>query len=99
MYHCSIYDPVTNNVYHLSGRKGYVCEQLEEFKKHNKILKKVRFESRKDIEAYFNRCILSGKKYNAITNNCEDFANSFYGSRLSKQTELYLFGCFLLMIK
>lgn len=99
MYHCSIYDPVTTKVYHLSGRHGYVCENIEDFRKSNKILKIKKFESDKDITEYFEQCKKSGKRYNALTNNCEDFANGFYGSRISKQTELYFLSTFLYMLK
>ena len=98
MYHCSIYDPVTRKVYHLTGRKGYICETIEDFKVHNKILRQIKFERDKDITDYYNKCKESGKQYNILTNNCEDFANGFYGSRISKQTEIYLLSSFLFML-
>lgn len=96
MYHCSIFDPATNLVYHFSGRSGYTCESLTQFLQENTIVKRFKFESKKDIKEYFNRCRLIDKKYNFLTNNCESFANDFLGYRLSRQTEFYLITAALL---
>lgn len=97
MYHCSILDTKTNLVYHFTGRGGYCCETLAEFLRENTIVQRKKFESEKDINAYFEKCKQKNEAYNALTNNCESFANGFLGYRLSRQTEFYLFTFVLLI--
>lgn len=99
VYHCTILDSETNLCYHFSGRSGYVCESLEDFKKENSIIKITPFWSDKNIEQYYNACKLRKHSYNTLTNNCETFANGFVGNRnLSRQTEFYLFSTMLVAL-
>lgn len=99
VYHCTILDSEKNLCYHFSGRNGYVCESLENFKKDNDIIKVTPFTSEKSIEEYFNRCKEERSTYNTILNNCESFANGFVGNRrYSRQTEVYIFGSIFLAL-
>ena len=85
--HCTIMDIETELCYHSTGRHGYICETLEDFKKDNDILEYYFFESDKNIEEYFFEYQRKHGKYNVLTNNCEDFANGFLSWDKSKQTK------------
>lgn len=90
--HCIIYDRDTNLCYHLSNPEGYICEPLEELMNRYDIVDCEDFDSEKDIEWYFEEHKAAYGGYDLLDNNCEDFANGFYGSAHSTQTTYMLGG-------
>lgn len=50
------------------------------------------FESENDIEEYFCKHKQENGDYSLIYNNCESFANGFYGEAHSNQTAYWLGG-------
>ena len=74
--HCVIKDCETELCYHCTrnGYGAYVCETEEELTKRY-------FQDQKELHK---------NGFNLLTNNCEQFANGFYGKKVMRQTEFYL---------
>ena len=91
--HCVIKDCETELCYHCTrnGYGAYVCETEEELTKRYEPVYWFEFESDKNIEEYFQeQKELHKNGFNLLTNNCEQFANGFYGKKVMRQTEFYL---------
>lgn len=91
--HCVIVEQKKDLVYHCTRNSygSYVCESEEEFCKRYEPLWYFEFESDKNIEEYFQeQKELHKNGFNLLTNNCEQFANGFYGKKVMRQTEFYL---------
>lgn len=95
--HCVILDNETGLCYHSTGRRGYVCEPLDEMLKTDEIMSSFDFDSDRDIEEYFYQYQCRNGAYHAIDNNCEDFANGFIGYCRSRQTERFVIGSVAIM--
>lgn len=91
-YHCVILDKDTELCYHSTGREGYVCETLSELKETDDILVSRDFDSDKNIESFFIEYQLKNGRYGLVRNNCEDFANAFYGHVRSVQVRRAVFA-------
>ncbi len=95
--HCVILDRDKGLCYHSTGRHGYVCETLEDLIRTDEVLACYDFDSDRDIEEYFYQYQCRNGAYNAIDNNCEDFANGFIGYCRSRQTERFVIGSVAIM--
>ena len=69
-----------------------MCEPFSELIETDDVLGAFDFESDKDIESFFIEYQTRNGKYGLIRNNCEDFANAFYGHVRSVQVRRAVFA-------
>lgn len=69
-----------------------MCEPLSELKETDDVLVSFDFDSDKNIESFFIEYQARNGRYGLIRNNCEDFANAFYGHVRSVQVRRTVFA-------
>lgn len=69
-----------------------MCESFEELKETDDVLLSFDFDSEKNIESFFIEYQAKHGKYGVLRNNCEDFANAFYGHVRSMQVRRAVFA-------
>lgn len=89
IHHCAIFDVDSGMVYHLTNPGGYIVESIDELMKRYYLVDCIDFYSDRDIEQFMYDYQKMYGDYNTIENNCEMFANDFYGEELSQQNRFY----------